>query len=296
MSKVWLVTGSARGLGREIVETALQAGERVIATARDPRKLADLVAHYGEQIRAVALDVTDAAAARAAVQAAVDAFGRLDVVVNNAGFGHLVPFEQTTEDDFHAQIDTNFHGVVNVTRAALPVLREQRAGHIIQISSVGGRVGMAGLAAYQAAKWAVGGFTEVLSQELAPFGVHVVALEPGGMKTGWGAEASGATPELLPDYEASVGMVTGMLKEYRGREASDIAKVAQVVLKLAYHDALPPHLLLGSDAVYFCGAGDKARTENAEAWRAVSLSTDYAATGPVPALPAVVKQLEVELP
>jgi NAD(P)-dependent dehydrogenase (short-subunit alcohol dehydrogenase family) len=285
MTKVWLVTGSARGLGREIVEAALQAGERVVATARDPRRLDDLLARYGEQLRAVALDVTDAAAARHAVQVAVDAFGRLDVVVNNAGFGHLVPFEQTTEDDFRAQIDTNFYGVVNVTRAALPVLRQQRAGHIIQISSVGGRVGIAGLSAYQAAKWAVGGFTEVISQELAPFGVHVTALEPGGMKTDWGTEALGATPALLPDYVPSVGAVVDMLKQYVGHESSDPAKVAQVVLKLAYHDSLPPHLLLGTDALHFCGEGDKARAANAEAWRAVSAATDISAPAPLPAFP-----------
>jgi NAD(P)-dependent dehydrogenase (short-subunit alcohol dehydrogenase family) len=286
MSKVWLVTGSARGLGREIVEAALHAGERVVATARDPRQLTELVTRYGEQVRAVALDVTDPGAARQAVQAAVDAFGRLDVVVNNAGFGHLAPFEQTTEDDFRAQIDTNFYGVVNVTRAALPVLRGQRAGHIIQISSVGGRVGIAGLSAYQAAKWAVGGFTEVISQELAPFGVHVTALEPGGMKTEWGNEASRVTPELLPDYVPSVGAVVDMLSQYLGNETSDPAKVAQVVLKLAYHDALPAHLLLGSDALHYAGEGDKARAAAGQAWRAVSVATDFSAPAPLPAFPA----------
>jgi NAD(P)-dependent dehydrogenase (short-subunit alcohol dehydrogenase family) len=127
MAKVWLVTGSARGLGRKIVEAALAAGEQVVATARNPRDLADLVERYGEQVRAVPLDVADFAAARAAVQATVDAFGRLDVLVNNAGFGHLAPFEQASEDDFRAQIDTNFYGVVNVTRAALPILRKQRS-------------------------------------------------------------------------------------------------------------------------------------------------------------------------
>ncbi|MFM0741914.1 SDR family NAD(P)-dependent oxidoreductase [Paraburkholderia xenovorans] len=287
MAKVWLVTGSARGLGRDIAEAALRAGERVVATARDPGRLADLVAQYGEQIRAVALDVTDPAAARNAVQSAVDAFGRLDVVVNNAGFGHLVPFEQTTEDDFRAQIDTNFYGVVNVTRAALPVLRQQRSGHIIQISSVGGRLGMAGLSAYQAAKWAVGGFTEVIRQELAPFGVQVTALEPGGMKTEWGNEASGATPELLPDYVPSVGAIVELLSQHVGQEASDPAKVAQVVLKLAYHDAVPAHLLLGTDALHYCGEADKARAASEEAWRAVSASTDFTAPSPLPAFPGV---------
>jgi Short-chain dehydrogenases of various substrate specificities len=148
----------------------------VVATARDPRQLADLVTRYGEQVRAVALDVTDPAAARAAVQAAVDAFGRLDVVINNAGFGHLAPFEQTTEDDFRAQIDTNFYGVVT-SRVRASGAAQTASRHVIQISSVGGRVGIAGLSAYQAAKWAVGGFTEVISQELAPFGVHVTALD-----------------------------------------------------------------------------------------------------------------------
>ncbi|MFM0503074.1 SDR family NAD(P)-dependent oxidoreductase [Paraburkholderia caffeinilytica] len=288
MSKVWLVTGSARGLGREIVEAALRAGERVVATARDPRQLADLLTRYGEQVRAVALDVTDPAAARVAVQAAVDAFGRLDVVVNNAGFGHLAPFEQTTEDDFRAQIDTNFYGVVNVTRAALPVLRKQRAGHVIQISSVGGRIGIAGLSAYQAAKWAVGGFTEVISQELAPFGVHVIALEPGGMKTEWGTEASGAMPELLPDYVPSVGAIADMLSQYVGHEASDPAKVAQVVLQLAYHTPLPAHLLLGSDALHYAGEGEKARAASAEAWQAVSAATDFSAPTALPAFPGAV--------
>ncbi|USU18415.1 SDR family NAD(P)-dependent oxidoreductase [Paraburkholderia fungorum] len=286
MSKVWLVTGSARGLGREIVEAALRAGERVVATARDPHQLAELLTRFGEQVRAVALDVTDPAAARHAVQAAVDAFGRLDVVVNNAGFGHLSPFEQTTEDDFRAQIDTNFYGVVNVTRAALPVMREQRAGHIIQISSVGGRVGVAGLSAYQAAKWAVGGFTEVISQELAPFGVHVTALEPGGMKTDWGTGASAAMPTLLPDYVPSIGAVVEMLSHHIGHETGDPAKVAQVVLKLAYHDALPAHLLLGSDALHYAGEADKARAASGEAWRAISAATDFSAPSPLPPFPA----------
>jgi NAD(P)-dependent dehydrogenase (short-subunit alcohol dehydrogenase family) len=285
MAKVWLVTGSARGLGRKIVEAALEAGEHVVATARDPRQLADLIERYGDRVRAVALDVTDSAAARAAVQAAVDAFGRLDVVVNNAGFGHLSPFEQSSEDDFRAQIDTNFYGVVNVTRAALPVMRLQRSGHVIQISSVGGRVGIPGLSAYQSAKWAVGGFTEVLSQELAPLGIKVTALEPGGMKTEWGVEAKGATPELLADYAPSVGAVVDMLGQYVGNETGDPEKVAQVVLKLAHHAQPPVHLLLGSDALHYAGEAEKARAASGEAWQAVSRATDFSAPASLPAFP-----------
>lgn len=285
MAKVWLVTGSARGLGRKIVEAALAAGERVVATARDPRQLADLVERFGEQMRAVALDVTDSAAARAAVQAALDAFGRLDVVVNNAGFGHLAAFEQASEEDFRAQIDTNFYGVVNVTRAALPILRQQRSGHIIQISSVGGRIGMPGFSAYQSAKWAVGGFTEVLSQELAPLGIKVTALEPGGMKTGWAVEAGSALPDLLEDYAPSVGAITQLLSQYVGNETGDPAKVAEVVLKLAYHDQPPVHLLLGSDALQYAGEADKARAASGDAWREVSLATDFAAPAALPDFP-----------
>lgn len=285
MSKVWLVTGSARGLGRDIAEAVLAHGDRLVATARDPGQLAELVERYGDQVRAVALDVTDAAAARAAVKAAVDAFGRLDVLVNNAGFGHMVVFEQGSEDDFRAQIDTNFYGVVNLTRAALPVMRAQRSGHILQISSVGGRIGTPGLAAYQSAKWAVGGFTEVLATEVAPLGIKLCSLEPGGMRTGWAAEANSTLGDVLPDYQPSVGAFRGMLKDYQGNEAGDPARVAQVVLRLAYHDEPPVHLLLGSDALHFFGEVEKRRTEAAERWREVSRSTDFNA-GAMPAFPS----------
>ncbi|HWW01301.1 MAG TPA: SDR family NAD(P)-dependent oxidoreductase, partial [Candidatus Acidoferrum sp.] len=201
MSKVWLVTGSASGLGRNIAEAVLASGERLVATARDPRRLEDLEKKHGNQIRTAPLDVADEKAAHEAVQAAVDAFGRLDVVVNNAGYGDIAPFEQLSSERFKALMDTNFYGVVNVTRATLPIMRKQKSGCILQISSVGGRLARPGSAGYHAAKWAVGGFTESLAQEVAPFGVKVCALEPGGMRTNWGVRANKETPGLLPDYE-----------------------------------------------------------------------------------------------
>lgn len=290
MSKIWLITGSARGLGRHVAEAVLAAGDSLVATARDPSKLSDLVVRYGDRIRTVSLDVTDAAAARAAVDVAVSAFGRLDVLVNNAGYGHASPFEQTTDEDFRAQIDTNFYGVVNVTRAALPVMRKQRSGHIIQVSSVGGRMGSPGLSAYQSAKWAVGGFTEVLAKEVAPLGIKVTALEPGGMRTDWGVIARGAVPELLPDYEASVGALAKALSGYIGHEVGDPDKVAQVILQLARHDAPPEHLLLGSDAVHFFNLVDAGRRADAERWHAVSLSTDADDAGALPDISMVGKQ------
>jgi NAD(P)-dependent dehydrogenase (short-subunit alcohol dehydrogenase family) len=228
MSKVWLVTGSASGLGRNIAEAVLASGDRLVATARDPHRLEDLVKKYGDQVRTAALDVADEDAARVAVRVAVGAFGRLDVVVNNSGYGDVAPFEQLSSERFKAVVDTNFYGVVNVTRAAVPIMRKQKSGCILNISSVGGRLALPGSTAYHAAKWAVGGFTESLAQEVAPFGVKVCALEPGGMRTNWGARAHQDMPDLLPDYEPSVGAVVKALHSLWGQENSDPAKVAQV--------------------------------------------------------------------
>ena len=284
MSKVWLVTGSASGLGRNIAEAVLASGDRLVATARDPRRLEDLVEKYGDQVRAAPLDVADEGAAHAAVQAAVNAFGRLDVVVNNAGYGDVAPFEQLSSERFKALIDTNFYGVVYMTRAALPIMRKQKSGYILQISSVGGRLAVPGSAGYHAAKWAVGGFTESLAQEVAPFGVKVCALEPGGMRTNWGARANQDMPDLLPDYEPSVGAVAKALQSVWGHENSDPAKVAQVVLRLAASDRLPAHLLLGSDAVQYAGQAEAARAADAERWREISVSTDVNAPGSLPTL------------
>jgi len=282
MSRVWLVTGSASGLGRNIAEAVLAAGDRLVATARDPRRLEDLVQKYADQVRTAALDVTDESAAQAAVQAAAAAFGRLDVVVNNAGYGDIAPFEQLSSERFKAVVDTNFYGVVNVTRAAVPIMRMQKSGCILQISSVGGRLTRPGSTPYHAAKWAVGGFTESLAQELAPFGVKVCALEPGGMRTNWGVRANQDMPELFPDYEPSVGAVAQALKSYWGQEISDPIKVAQVVLRLADSDRLPAHLLIGSDAVRFAAEAEATRAAEATQWHELTLSTDVDATTALP--------------
>jgi NAD(P)-dependent dehydrogenase (short-subunit alcohol dehydrogenase family) len=267
MSKVWLVTGSASGLGRNIAEAVLASRDRLVATARDPRRLEDLVKKYGDQIRTAPLDVTDEREAYAAVQAAVDAFGRLDVVVNNAGYADIAPFEQLSAERFKAVVDTNFYGVVNVCRVAIPIMRKQKSGCVLQISSVGGRLARPGNSPYHAAKWAVGGFTESLAQELAPFGVKVCALEPGGMRTNWGARANQDTPDLLPDYEPSVGSVVKALESYWGHETGD---------------RLPAHLLLGSDAAKNAGDAEATRAADAERWRDISVSTDFDARGALP--------------
>src|SRR6266403_5828478 len=220
MPKHWFVTGSASGLGRSISEAVLASGDSLVATAREPKRLADLLEKYGDRVRTIELDVTDEKGCEMAVEKAVEAFGSLDVVVNNAGYGDIAPFEQMASERFKAVIDTNFYGVVNVTRAVIPIMRKQKSGCIFQISSVGGRVTRPGSTPYHAAKWAVGGFTESLAQEVAPFGVKMCALEPGGMRTNWGARANKDTPDLLPDYKPSVGAVAKALKSYWGDRKS----------------------------------------------------------------------------
>jgi NAD(P)-dependent dehydrogenase (short-subunit alcohol dehydrogenase family) len=284
MSKVWLVTGSASGLGRDIAETVLASGDRLLATARDPRRLNDLVERYGEQVQTAPLDVADEAAAKAAVAKVVNVFGRLDVVVNNAGYGDMSPFEQVSSERFRALIDTNFFGVVSMTRAALPIMRKQKSGYIFQISSVGGRLATPGSASYHAAKWAVGGFTEAIALEVAAFGVKVCAIEPGGMRTNYGNRATTDIPTLLPEYEPSVGALIKTLEAYWGHETSDPAKVAQVILQLASKEQLPTHLLLGSDAVHYARFAEDKREADAKAWLDVSVSTDAESTQEQPDL------------
>lgn len=275
MSTVWLVTGSSRGVGRAVAEAALAAGHRVVATARRPEEVNDLVERYGANVRVHALDVTDADAAQAAVRFAVTEFGRLDVVVNNAGYANSSPIEETRDDDFRAQFEANFFGVVNVTKAALPVLRAQRSGHIVQIGSVGGRVGgTPGLGAYQSAKFAVEGFSEVLRNEVEPLGIAVTIVEPGGFRTDWGG-SSMTIPPVGPDYEQTVGKVNAFRREVDGRQPGDPARAADVIVRLVDEARPPLRLLLGSDAVALAERASRDRAAEATAWEHVSRSTDF---------------------
>jgi NAD(P)-dependent dehydrogenase (short-subunit alcohol dehydrogenase family) len=275
MPKIWLITGSGNGLGRDIAEAALAAGDSVVAAARRTEELAPLVAQYGERVKPARLEVRDETAAKAAVQLAVDSFGRLDVLVNNAGYGLFAPFEQMSAEDFQAIVDTCFYGVVYTTRAAVPVMRKQKGGHIFQVSSVGGRHAVPGNTPYHAAKWAVGGFSDSLAMEVAPFGVKVCTLEPGGIRTNWVRRAVQNAPDLLPDYEASVGSFLNMLRGFEGRWESDPRKIAKVILQLAYSDEVPLRLILGVDAEKRVQHAEAARTSEAEKWRYLTVSTVF---------------------
>ena len=284
MAKIWLITGSGNGLGRDIAEAALAAGDSVVAGARRIEELEPLVAQYGERIRPIKLEVRDEAAAKAAVQLAVDAFGRLDVLVNNAGYGQFAPFEQISAEDFQAVVDTCFWGVIHTTRAAVPVMRRQKSGHIFQVSSVGGRFAIAGNSPYHAAKWAVGGFSDALAMEVAPFGVKVCTLEPGGIRTNWARRAAQDMPELLPDYEPSVGQIYQLLRSIEGHQEGDPRKIAQVILQLANSDQVPVRLVLGVDAEKRVQRAESARAAEAEQWRHLTLSTVFENAEPFPEL------------
>jgi NAD(P)-dependent dehydrogenase (short-subunit alcohol dehydrogenase family) len=287
-SAVWFVTGSSRGLGRRIAESALAAGHRVAATARRPADLEELVASYGDLVRVYPLDVTDADAATAAVAMAWEDFGGLDVVVNNAGYADFASVEDSSLTAFRQQVETNFFGVVNVTKAVLPLMHARGGGRLITVSSVGGRVASPGLGAYQAAKWAVGGFTEVLAKEVAPLGIKVTAIEPGGMPTDWAGSSMTVGP-VGDGYEATVGRFAALLG--RGSSprpapakqgnagggpvsGSDLAKVAEVVLSLADMDEPPVRLLVGSDAVTVAGHAAAALAQRDLGWESLSRSTD----------------------
>jgi NAD(P)-dependent dehydrogenase (short-subunit alcohol dehydrogenase family) len=274
MPQVFFLTGSSRGLGRQVAEAALAAGHSLVATARDPATLADLADRYGGRVLPVTLDVTDPGAAVAAVAAGTAAFGRIDVVVNNAGYANLAAVEDIALDDFRAQVDANLFGVVNVTKAALPALRAQGGGHIIQVSSIGGRLATPGLSAYQAAKWAVGGFSEVLAREVGPLGIKVTVLEPGGMRTDW-AGSSMRVPPVSEPYQATVGTIAAMHGEHGSDGAlGDPAKVAQVILAVAGMAGPPLRLILGSDAYAYAAAAARARADSDAAWHDLTVSTD----------------------
>jgi NAD(P)-dependent dehydrogenase (short-subunit alcohol dehydrogenase family) len=274
MSKAWLITGSSRGLGRALAEAVLAEGHRLVATARDPSRLADLAERHADRVLTLPLDVTDEAAAQRAVGAAIDTFGRLDVLVNNAGYGNVNAIEDTSVAEFREQIETNLFGTIIMTKAAIPWMREQRSGHIIQFSSVGGRVGALGRAPYSAAKWGVEGFSESLAKEVGPLGIKVTIVEPGGFRTDF-AGTSSTIRQGRPEYDATVGATARFQHDYNGKQPGDPAKAAAAICRIAGLDEPPLRLLLGSDAVRLVEQTDRATMEADRKWRDLSVSTDF---------------------
>jgi NAD(P)-dependent dehydrogenase (short-subunit alcohol dehydrogenase family) len=278
MSQVWLITGSSRGLGRAFAEAALAAGRQVAATARKVEDLAELKNKYGDLVLPFVLDVTNETQAHQAVQATIRTFGKLDVLVNNAGYGNVAPVEDTTLEEFRAQIETNLFGVIILTKAVLPYFRQRGSGHIIQVTSIAGRIGPIGRAPYAAAKWGVEGFSETLAKEVGPLGVKITIVEPGGFRTDF-AGASTELREGRPEYDATVGKTARFQRDFNGKQPGDPARAAAALLRLASAEEPPLRIVLGSDAYNSAEKNDLAKIELAKKWKDLSYSTDFPTTG-----------------
>ncbi len=267
--KIWFITGASRGFGREWAIAALERGDKVAATARDTATLEDLTQKYGEAVLPLRLDVDDGAADFAAVAQAHDHFGRLDVVVNNAGYGQFGFIEELSEAEARDQIETNVFGALWVTQAALPYLRAQRSGHIIQVSSIGGITAFPNVGIYHASKWALEGFSQALAQEVASFGIHVTLIEPGGFDTDWaGSSAKHATP--LPDY-AEAHRQAQEARAKRVAKSGDPKASAAAVLKIVDAEKPPLRVFFGELPLQLAKADYQSRLATWEEWQPVSV-------------------------
>lgn len=273
MTKVWFITGSSRGLGRSLTKAVLAAGYRVAATCRNPHDLQEFATQYPSQLITLPLDVSNQAQISQAVGKAIAHFGRIDVLVNNAGFGITGAAEAFTGEQVRSQLETNLYGPIEITRAVLPYMRKQRSGTILQVSSIGGRIGTPGLSIYQAAKFGLSGFAEALSREVLPLGIRVTSVEPGGFRTDW-ANASMAYAPVVEGYESTVGFVTEFLKGDKFVPMGDPDKAAKAMIEVSEAKDPPVHLVLGSEAATMLKQTNETRNQEFEKWLAVSTSTD----------------------
>jgi NAD(P)-dependent dehydrogenase (short-subunit alcohol dehydrogenase family) len=273
---VWFITGAARGFGVEITRQALGRGDQVVATARHPEAITQKVPDAGDALLAVPLDVTSTGQAAAAVSAAIARFGRIDSLVNNAGRGLLGAVEEVSDAEARAVFEVNVFGLLTVTRAVLPVMRGQGAGKIINMSSSGGFIGRAGWGVYCSAKFAVEGLSESLGHELAPLGIQVTAVEPGGFRTNFLDDSSLITAQAtIEDYAGTAGATRQWAKRTNYAQAGDPVKAAKVIVDLASRESLPERIQLGEDC-FTAVASKLARTAHDQArWREISISTGY---------------------
>ena len=275
--KVWLITGASTGFGRLLAEEVLKAGGRVIATARKVEQIADFAANYPDAARVFVLDVTKPKQIEAVAADAIAAFGRVDVLVNNAGYGIAGGIEEATEAEFLPVFETNVLGLIRVTRALLPQFRKQRSGHIINLSSIAGLVGQAGWGYYNTSKFAVEGFSEALAAEMAPLGVHVTIVEPGPFRTDFLGRSAALIERVIPDYAESVGKTREYYHSMPGKQPGDPLKAIHAMMDVAESPNPPLHLLLGALAYNrFKGKLERWQEEMA-AYEAVSLGADFPA-------------------
>ncbi len=247
--RVWFITGASTGFGRLLAEEVLKRGEHVIATARDVTKIQDLAQQYPETARAFALDVTSASAISSVTEQAIAAFGQIDVLVNNAGYGVNGAIEEVSDDEFEHMFQTNIYGLVRTTRALLPHMRERRSGHILNLSSIGGLIGSAGWGFYNTTKFAVEGFSEALAAEMKPLGVHVTVVEPGPFRTDFLGRSGKLAEKELPDYKETAGKARDYLRTNSGKQAGDPQKAIEAMITVVDSSEPPVHLILGKSAL-----------------------------------------------
>ena len=272
---VWFITGCSTGFGRELAELVVARGWKAVVTARDKSRVADLVKGHEADVLAVSLDVTDASQIEAATKAATDKFGRIDVLVNNAGYGYQAAIEEGEDNEIRAQFDANVFGLFAMTRAVLPVMRAQRSGHIINITSVAGFIGFAGSAYYSASKHAVEGWSDALAKEVEPLGMHVTCVEPGPFRTDWAGRSLKQTPNKIEDYAETAGARLKGTSDGSGKQAGDPRRAGELMIEITQAKNPPHQLVLGAWGV---GAVDKRLTsmrQEFDAWRDRGAATDY---------------------
>jgi NAD(P)-dependent dehydrogenase (short-subunit alcohol dehydrogenase family) len=273
MAKTFLITGVSSGFGRALAEVALRDGHTVVGTVRkDTDKQA--FERLGEAAHAVILDVTDTARIAPVIAEIEQRIGAIDVLVNNAGYGHEGILEESSIDDLRRQFDVNVFGAVAMIQAVLPFMRKRRAGHILNITSMGGIITLPGLSYYHGSKFALEGISEALGKEVKDLGIKVTAIEPGGFRTDWAGRSMVRAERSIPDYDALIEPIRKRRMELSGWQVGDPAKAAQAMLKVAMSDNPPAHLLLGSDAIRLVDDKMKSLQADFNAWKSVSLSTD----------------------
>lgn len=275
--RTWLITGCSSGFGRELAIQALQRGERVVLTARDPSKIAELANGYEEQTLILPLDVTDSASIENAVSSAEAHFGKIDILVNNAGYGYFSAIEEGEEEEIRRQFETNLFGLIAVTRRVLPSMRVRRSGHIINVSSMGGLMVFPGVGYYNASKFAVEAFSEALAIETAQFGVKVTIVEPGRFRTDWAGRSMVMSKSIIDDYADTVGARRKSMGAASGTQPGDPARAAKAIIEAIDAQKPPLRLLLGSDAYQLVSGRLDDLRSNFEAWKHVTTSTDFPA-------------------
>lgn len=272
---VWFITGCSTGFGKEIARTVLDRGHRAVVTARDPRKLSDVVDSHKARALSLALDVTDPERVREAVREAEERFGRIDVLVNNAGYGYYAAIEEGEEGEARAMFDTNFFGLLDVTRAVLPSMRERRSGRVVNVSSVGGLVGFPGSGYYAASKFAVEGASEALSKEVKPLGIKVTLVEPGPFRTDFAGRSIRRSQQRIEDYAGTAGARIRSNTERSGRQPGDPARAARAIVDAVSSDEPPLRLLLGGSAPDTVREKLAGMLDEVQRWEEVTTNTDF---------------------